>query len=88
MPDENHQANISIVEDEYYIEIAHDMSREHYISFIMGISDNGAQLVKLYPEGRAEARIKINRTKYIYYYCNKDGLFLIHITKNLPAKLL
>ena len=65
---------IERVEDEYYVTLDHPMTKGHYISFIAGISDKGIQFVKLYPEGRAEARIKINRTKLLYAYCNRHGL--------------
>ena len=51
------------------------MSKEHYISFLAAVSDMGVQLVKLYPEGGAEARFRIQRVKYIYFYCNRHGLF-------------
>ena len=74
-PDERHTALIERVEDEYFVSIPHDMTRDHYISFLAAVSDNGVQMVKLYPEGNAEARFKINRSKYLYYYCNQDGLF-------------
>ena len=30
---------------------------------------------KLYPEGGAEARFKISRTKGFFFYCNKHSLF-------------
>ena len=35
------------------------------------------QMVKLYPEGNAEARFKINGVKRIFFYCNRDGLFVV-----------
>ncbi|HQA59590.1 MAG: helix-turn-helix domain-containing protein [Dethiobacteria bacterium] len=76
-PDEGHQLEIETVEDEYYVSLNHEMTKEHYISFIAGVSDIGIQLVKLYPEGGAEARLKINRTRVFYYYCNHHGLFKI-----------
>lgn len=75
LPDQEHPIQVSRVEDEYYIEIDHAMDKSHYISFILGVSENGIQFVKLYPEGKAEARLKISHTKSIYYYCNRDGLF-------------
>ena len=31
-------------------------------------------MVKLFPEGNAEARFKMNGVKRIYFYCNRDGL--------------
>jgi len=57
------------------------MSKEHYISFLAAVSDQGVQFVKLYPEGQAEARFKINRIKKIYAYCNRHGLFQIRPDK-------
>ena len=79
--DESHQISIEQVEDEYYIEINHDMTKEHYISFIAALSDNCVQLVKLYPEGSAEARFKMNRIKELLFYCNKDGAYRMRIKK-------
>lgn len=55
--------------------IPHEMSKKHYISFIAAVKDNGCEIKKLYAEGNAEARFKINRTKYLFYYCNVHGLF-------------
>ena len=54
------------------------MSKTHYISFILAVKDNGCEIVKLYPEGMAEARFKISRTRSILYYCNQHGLFTVH----------
>ena len=72
------------IEDEYYVRIEHDMTKNHYISFIAAVSPDKIQLVKLYPEGNAEARFKINGVKKIYFYCNNDGLFQIeNIKKHL-----
>ncbi len=73
--DDEHFLSIETIEDEYYVTISHPMTKDHYISFIAAISDMGAQFVKLYPEGNAEARFKINRVKKMYAYCNRHGLF-------------
>ena len=76
-PDAEHQINVGIVEDEYFVTLDYPMTKEHYISFIAAVSDMGIQLVKLYPEGSAEARFKINRVKRLFAYCNRHGLFCI-----------
>lgn len=73
--DEEHICHVERVEDEYYVTIHHDMTKEHYISYILGVSDNGIQMVKLYPEEMAEARFKVNRTGKIMFYCNHHGLY-------------
>ena len=75
--DEEHAIRREIAEDEYYVSIDHPMTKEHYISFLAAVSDFGVQLVKLYPEGNAEARFKIDRVKTIYAYCNRHGLFRV-----------
>ncbi len=80
-PDDHHAINIDRSEDEYYVTVNHDMTKEHYISFIAAVKDNSIELTKLYPESLAEARFKTSRTKQIYYYCNKHGLFLTSLHK-------
>ncbi|MGN0141122.1 MAG: helix-turn-helix domain-containing protein [Roseburia sp.] len=80
-PDSEHLLEIEPVEDEWYVTTRHPMTKEHYISFLAAVSDNGFQLVKLYPEGNAEARFKITRTKMLYCYCNRHGLYQINLKK-------
>ena len=77
LADEKHAISKEIAEDEYFVSIDHPMTKEHYISFLAAVSDFGVQLVKLYPEGNAEARFKIDRVKTLYAYCNRHGLFCI-----------
>lgn len=74
-PDEEHLLKIEEIEDEYYVTTEHPMTKNHYISFFAALSDQGIQFVKLYPEGSAEARFKMNRVRYILGFCNQHGLF-------------
>ena len=75
--DDAHHLQLEKVEDEYFVTIPHEMSKTHFISFIMAVKDDGCEIRKLYPEGDAEARFKINRTKSFLYYCNQHGLFKV-----------
>ena len=84
--DEYHMVFIELVEDEYYIRIDHDMTKMHYISFVAAVSPDRLQVVKLYPEGEAETRFKINGVRKIYFYCNRDGLFCQDIVKGVDDK--
>ena len=77
--DADHLIRAEIVEDEYYVTVDHPMTRDHYISFLAAASDQGSQFVKLYPEGDAETRFKINCVKRLYAYCNRHGLFQVMI---------
>ena len=84
--DEHHKVFIEKADDEYYVHIEHDMTKQHYISFIAAISPDKIQMIKLYPEGNAEARFSIRGVKKILYYCNKDGLFYINTLKGIDDK--
>ncbi len=81
--DDNHMIMKEVVEDEYYVTMDHPMTKDHYISFLAAVTDQGMEFVKLYPQGPCEARFKIRRLKYLYAYCNRHGLFRInaHNTK-------
>ncbi len=76
-PDEEHGITVEIIEDEYYVTVCHPMTKEHYISFLAAVSDQGIQLTKLYPEGNAEARFRISCVRKMYAYCNRHGLFMV-----------
>ena len=78
--DEEHTLRVERVEDDYYVTISHEMSKTHYISFIAAIHDNGCEITKLYPEGNAEARFRVSRTRYLCFYCNQHGLFIVKNT--------
>ena len=84
--DENHMIFVERAEDEYYIRIDHSMTKEHYISFIAALSSDGLQMVKLYPEGAAQARVKIRGVKKIFFYCNRDGLFSLDVRKGIDDR--
>lgn len=84
--DENHKIFIEQVEDEYYVQVEHDMSKQHYISFIAAVSVDKMQMVKLYPQGNAEARFKMNGVKKIYFYCNRSGLFSLDLVKGIDDR--
>lgn len=69
--------SVETIEDEYFVSIEHEMTKQNYISFMAAVSADRIQLVKLFPEGPAEARFKKSMVRYIYFYTSKDGLFKI-----------
>ena len=75
--DDEHRINVETVEDEYYVTVDHPMTKDHYISFLAAVSDDGIQLKKLYPEGPCEARFRIRAVRKIYAFCNRHGLFML-----------
>jgi len=71
---ENHRITIEKIEDEYFISVNHDMTKEHFISFVAYLTSDRMQFVKFYPEGNAETRLSICGSGILYIYCNKHGL--------------
>ena len=73
--DDDHAISIERVEDEQFITVQHPMTKEHFISFLAFVTCDRMQLVKFYPEGNAETRLQLRGSGYLYWYCNRHGLF-------------
>ena len=73
--DIDHTVTIEAVEDEHFITIHHPMTKAHAISFIAFVTSDRFQMVKFYPEGNAQTRLQLRGMGYLYYYCNRHGLF-------------
>ena len=74
-------------DEEYYVRIEHGMNKKHYISFIATVSSDRIQMVKLYPEGNAEARFNIDEVKRLYFYCNQSGLYYRDLLNSNKTKI-
>lgn len=78
--DNNHEITVEEIENDYYITINHEMTKEHYISFVAYVTYDRVLLIKLYPEQSPAVRFpklcgKLERGKF-YIYCNKHGLLM------------
>ena len=73
--DSAHALTAEVVEDEHFISVCQPMTKEHFISFLAYVTSDRCQLVKLYPEGNAETRLQLRGSGYLYWYCNRHGLF-------------
>lgn len=51
------------------------MRKDHYISFLAYVTTGRFDLVKLYPEGQPGARFCPRGGGWLYWYCNRHGLF-------------
>ena len=77
--DEEHDIRVLYDDGEYLVNMTHPMEKEHFITGMLAVSDNGCQFVKLYPEGEAMARFRPERVKWIYAFCNRHGMFRISV---------
>ena len=74
-PDDDHAVTIENVEEEHFITVHHPMTKQHHISFVAFVTSDRLQLVKLYPEGNAQTRLQLRGMGWLYYCCNRHGLF-------------
>ena len=72
--DDAHRPSIEQVEDEEFVVLRHPMTKAHYISFLAYVTSDRLQLVKLYPEGGAACRLRLQGHGTLYFFCNRHGL--------------
>ena len=73
--DTDHAIKITEIEDEFYVELNHEMTKEHFINFISYVRYDRVLTVRLYPEQDCAVRIPKTYGGKFVYYCNKHGLF-------------
>lgn len=74
-----HSVTVESVEDESFVTVHHEMSKNHFISFVAYAATDRLQLIKLYPEGNAETRMNFRGRGYLYVYCNRHGLMKMRV---------
>ena len=73
--DAEHSISISEIEDDFYIEFNHEMTKEHFISFVAYVGFDRVLMVRLYPEQASSVRFPRMRGGKFYYYCTNHELF-------------
>ncbi len=84
--DAEHRIDILPVEDEHFVTVSHDMTKNHFISFVAYVTADRFQLTKFYPEGSAETRFQLRGSGYLYLYCNHHGLMRQRISPRRGLK--
>ncbi|MDY4443717.1 MAG: helix-turn-helix domain-containing protein [Butyricicoccus sp.] len=73
--EEEHAIQCENMEHELYVTSSHDMTKQHHLSFFAYATSSRFEMVKLYPEGDAEARFFYRGRGILYWYCNHHGLY-------------
>lgn len=73
--EETNRLSVEIIENEYFISSEHDMTREHYISFIAFLTGDTLILRKQYPEWNLQTRFPFFSHGRLIWYCTQHGLF-------------
>ena len=81
-PDAAHHVVCVPAEDECCLSLAHPMEKSHPISWMAYCTSGRFELVKLYPEGSAQARFLNRGAGLLCWYCSRHGLFRQSILRN------
>ena len=66
---------VQVVENDFFVSSQHEMTREHYISFVALLTSDTIMLKKQYPEWNLQVRIPVFAHGRLIWYCNQHGLF-------------
>ena len=72
--EEHEKLQLEEADGMWYITAEHEMTKEHYISFVAFVNDNTAMICKQYPEWNLQATIPLYRSGKLVWYCTKCGL--------------
>ena len=67
--------HVERVENDFFISSGHEMTREHYITFVALLSGDTIILRKQYPQWSVETRIPCLSHGTLLWYCTRHGLF-------------
>ena len=78
---------VSRSDGEWYVTSAHEMHRDHYISFLALVNGDTVLVRKLYPEWGLETRLPCLPHSTLLWYCTRHGLFAQKLGKEgIPGK--
>ena len=73
--DDSSKLKVEDIGGELLVSSDHEMTKEHYISFVAYVSDNSALLFKQYPEWGVQVMLPPYRSGRLLWYCTKHGLY-------------
>lgn len=79
--DENHKIEIETIDGDFYVHMRHDMTKEHYVSFMAYLTGDKLYLNRLYPEQDIGVRFPKIGMGTLYVYCTDDGLYRKHVRR-------
>lgn len=67
--------SVGIIENDFFISTDHEMTKEHYITFVALLTGDSIMLRKQYPEWDVQTRIPCFAHGMLVWYCTQHGLF-------------
>ena len=72
---EEEKLSVENIENDYFITSTHEMTKEHYISFVALVTTDTLMLKKQYPQWDLQVRIPRFAHGRLLWYCSRHGLF-------------
>ena len=67
--------SVELIDNDYFISGNHDMTKEHYITFVALLTGDTLIMKKQYPEWDLQTRIPRIAHGKLIWHCNKHGVF-------------
>lgn len=77
--DDAHVLDIERSDGGLFITTSHEMTKDHYISFVAFLTGDAMIVKKLYPEWNLQVRLPFFAHGTLLWFCNRDGLFFQRI---------
>ena len=71
---ESEKLTVEDIGGELFIHSSHEMTKEHYISFVAFVRDNTVTVFKQYPEWNIQITMPVYRSGRLVWYCTKHGM--------------
>ena len=68
------QLQVEDIGGELYLSSEHEMTKEHYISFVAYVNASSVLLYRQYPEWNLQVRMPLFRSGRLVWYCTECGL--------------
>ncbi len=82
---ESEMLTVEEIDNELFVSSEHEMTKEHYISFVAYQNDSTVMMFKQYPEWNLQVNMPRYRTGRLVWYCTKCGLLYQDIRRK-PSK--
>lgn len=77
--EENEQLKVEDIGGEWFISSDHEMTKQHYISFVAFLSDSNMMMYRQYPEWNLQFTMPLYRYGRLVWYCTKHGLMYMDL---------
>ncbi len=72
---DDERLSVERVENEFFVTSGHEMTKEHYISFVALLTGDTLVLKRLYPEWDLQTRLPMLSYGKLLWYCTRHGLY-------------